>query len=281
MSFIDNLFDLRETARLWGFEPNKSPYINKPVMNFEKRNQIVKHILRQAFDVLSILEYNKIRHRDLDDVNVKIEFPQMTLKVMDFARADVPDWTGFNVTENPDLIVKTAKEEMKNGSKDSIWKDCIDAYKNPVNEHYRDDSLPPGVDYTDKMAMKSIISHALTIHVQYDFKWAGFHTQEDVLNENLTLLTMVHSIWGKKNQEVDKLLGSPTINEANRFMRENKDTCLRVIECSKTMFEHLVREDQAFLVGAHDLSQNFMCDRLITHSSDYLARAFEADPLSL
>lgn len=282
LEYVENLLNIGDTARFWGVEVKKSSYVKKTVMNFEHRNQIVKHVMRQMLDTLSLLKLHKIRHRDMDSVNVKLKFPDMILKVMDFARADVPDVPGLKKTENPDLIVQTASEQIRGGDQNVIWKDCERAYKNPVNSNASQDSLPPGVEYTDKIALRSTLKQEMRPHIKTHFEWAGYHNKQAVIDENLTLLALMNSVWTMPGKKVGKFFEGLDVEEALIFMRENTDLCLKARLSYRKLLSPTSKDEAiAFLNGSTGESPDFLSDRLIVHSSDYLSRAFQEDPLYL
>lgn len=284
LEYVENLLGVRQAAFLWGFVPGASEDDTPtPDMNFEHRNTIVRHILGQGLGVLQVLEAHRIRHRDLDNTNLKITFPEMTLKIMDFARADVPDAEGMRHMQSPDSIIKDAEREIAAKNKDPIWKACVQAYHNPLNSCCTRDSLPPGIEYTDRMGMKFTLQYELKWYIEKGFRWGVGESKQAIIDENLVLLALFQSVWRMGGVEAEAALKVEGLDQALKFMREQTPLCMEIIK-------HLTHE--ANMGWGNDFTRDFFskldftpnnvsADRSITHSSDYLSRGTPVDPVSL
>lgn len=218
----ENMFRFRDISKFIGFQQgNLSVSSPKPLslrneMNFEHRNIIFKYILNQLYEAKTVMQAANIQHRDLDTCNIMIEYPSMILKVMDFARADIPHIEGFPDTESPLNIAKTAETQMKN-SKGSpnmdLWAYCLKQYSNPLNYSHNVNSeqfilkTPMFTELTDEMELSLLIDKFTTSHLQ-DFGWSyGTITEEGVIQENSLLIKFIsycHQIPIIKAKELTK-----------------------------------------------------------------------------
>jgi hypothetical protein len=273
LEYLPHLASLRDAACVWGFVPKASADAPKAGMNFERRNQILKRVLSQAFRLLSFLEDRRLRHRDLDSTNLMIQLPEMTLKAMDFARADVPG------LRNPDEIVREALAEIRAGSADGAWKDIRDAYENPVNANCKEDCLPPGIQYTDRMAMKYTLKRELNAYMQGSFHWVDFGVTQAVVNENLTMLALFGSLWTQNDADVQALLRVGDTREAMRFIRNNATLCYSLVKYNR-LGRHS-HEAKVFYTDLAATRNDVRCARTVMHSSDHESQPRPADPLAL
>lgn len=263
MEYIPDLYSLNDVTFGWGYEPAISTNRNKkPIMNFESRNMIVRHILSQIFDVLLCLQTHNIRHRDLDYVNVKIVPKMMCLKVLDFARSDVPG------KENPDNIVVTATQEIEkpdvSPETKEDWEYCKKAYENPVNSiiHTVEDNLPTGIEYSDTMAFKSVIRSVLTRHINKDFDWIRQTDAKEVVNENLMLMYFTRMVWFQ--DDFEKLKSKFKVTDIHKHLSYfSSEQCGKVLKNKnfksqdQSNFDHLSvkRTHPAPLHALHALSR--------------------------
>jgi serine/threonine protein kinase len=84
MSYEENLTRIADAQEVLGF--------NHEAGCVEARcaSAVFMHILSQMAATLHKLRSLQIRHRDLDACNVMLKVPEMTLKIFDFSRADLP-----------------------------------------------------------------------------------------------------------------------------------------------------------------------------------------------
>ena len=82
---------------------------NKPCVNLTTMNILIVHIVHQMLSALAHMRRLAIRHRDLDACNILIQVSSnaMNVYLIDFARADLPDFKGTNYTESPNLKLDT------------------------------------------------------------------------------------------------------------------------------------------------------------------------------
>jgi len=283
LEYAPHLANLRHAACVWGFVPKESTGAPKAGMNFEHRNQILKHVLLQAFELLSVLEAKKLRHRDLDCSNVKLQLPTMTLKAMDFARTDISNTEEGKGIRNPDDIVQEAETQIKSGSTDPKWKDLKEAYLNPLNANAQNDFLPPGIEYTDKMAMKYTLKRELNLYMHGCFRWVDSSVAKAVVDENLTMMGLFNSLWMKEDNDIRMLLRTDKLDSPMQFIRNNTDLCRQLVEYNKFITYGLSSDRDAirFYASLVGTPNDIRCQRTVLHSSDYGLQSQLVNPLAL
>ncbi len=188
-------------------------------MNFEHRNVLLKHVMNQLYSATRYMHSFGIIHRDLDHVNVNVIYPSMTLKIMDFAKSFIPDIQGYDRTEDPVNILRTAEEEkskvmseitelrklanthtkltpdeskqleMKLAQKD-MWGTCVDTYRSPVQPtsmlipHYYN----VRIEKPDEIQLKDILYSVIEKHLQ-EFEWSKGTPDEITVHQENTLLS--------------------------------------------------------------------------------------------
>ena len=203
MQFQENLLRLDEVMRYWGFKGhsgNKTPQTMNQ-MNFQQRNILYKYVLHQLYDALLTMQSIGIQHRDLDECNVLVVYPATVIKIMDFARADVPDVSGYLETENPLNITTTAmrhEEVEKTQEKKELWSYCISQYSNPLNiktvNHTVSNTarVPKYVELSDENQISLLIDRVTGKHLYDDFEWGkGVDNKEGIIQENILLLKFI------------------------------------------------------------------------------------------
>jgi serine/threonine protein kinase len=121
MSFEANLARIADVKDFLGWD-HKSKCVEPRCAS-----AVFMHILAQMADSLRKLQTLKIRHRDLDRCNVKLQVPEMTLKIFDFARADLPDTTSPNAMMQFSFDLPIEEEDR--GLSDSLKRIMADALK--------------------------------------------------------------------------------------------------------------------------------------------------------
>jgi serine/threonine protein kinase len=209
MSFEPNLFQLNHVIALFGFKPGENfnqqlaenPHLfSQHSMIFEDRNVLFKHLMNQMYDAVVTMHGMGIYHRDLDLCNVKMKLPGYQLKIMDFARADVPDVDSFPRSENPLSIIASSKRMsrlLQNGTPDEkwiarhLWDYCINQYENPINNNTNLTNVPLYKEYSDCMATAHLFNRVLQDHL-HSFQWSqNSSSEETTIQENDLLARFV------------------------------------------------------------------------------------------
>lgn len=73
-------------------------------IDYGHRNKLAKYLWGQAASLSKALKELSIYHRDVDNVNLKIQTPDLRLILMDFARAAIPVKENLPFTEDPDML---------------------------------------------------------------------------------------------------------------------------------------------------------------------------------
>jgi serine/threonine protein kinase len=116
MSFEANLKSIEKAKNVFGFNHKSS------CVEARCASAVLMHILSQMADALRKLTVLGIRHRDLDVCNIMLVVPEMTLKIFDFSRADLP----VHDIESPNVKMQSTYalpvEEYENGVRNEIQK---------------------------------------------------------------------------------------------------------------------------------------------------------------
>ena len=218
VNYIPDLKYLDEVLPFMGvsFDVNDSKKPIEPiepiVFNFEHRNQILIYMVRQMFLVLLELNRLNIRHRDLDTVNIKIQFPEFKLCVFDFARADLPNSAGFENCKRPESIIEETIQTKKHNEHNleictysnyeplkAISKDCESIIKSYTNPLFAMLQLL-GEDTSDFSALKVQYRKLFDAHIKFDFGWTPFNIpsgQKDKYFEieNIIIGSFIETCW--------------------------------------------------------------------------------------
>jgi hypothetical protein len=101
MSYEQNLTKITDAKALFGFDHTSQ------CVDARCASAVFMHILSQMAASLRTLRSLGIRHRDLDNCNVKLKVPDMTLKIFDFSRAD---FTLDDTMKSPNEMMQTSYE---------------------------------------------------------------------------------------------------------------------------------------------------------------------------
>lgn len=217
LKFEDNMFDIREVSRLFGFEQGtggthvlSTPTITTMnTMNFENRNILFKFTMNQIYDAATTMHEKHITHRDLDICNVKMLYPSFQVKIMDFSRAVVPKLDPFDDTEDPRNIcasarkfIKTLQQFIRQGTGRwrnkkpydtyvKMWEYIEKQYKNPLTEHTDLWKVPRYKDFSDDMEIAYLLERILSEHLNF-YEWSESGIDQDTtIQENSLLINFV------------------------------------------------------------------------------------------
>lgn len=209
--YVENLMSIDNALLFFGFKEGVDSVehvlieVNyKNSMNFEHRNTLFKYMLHQLFSATEYMHSKRIVHRDLDSVNVKVIYPSIVIKIMDFAKADVPRIDRFPDTENPENIVKTAKIEMKKLESDTtglvaeqkraineLWQLSINQYTSPFHDMGFLQLIPPRKEINDLMQL-FIIINKFTVSYINKFQWSyDTENEQSIIDENTLLCNFI------------------------------------------------------------------------------------------
>jgi len=223
LEYVDCLRDIEEVLPYIGYSVNDQT----PCMNFEHRNQLLKHITAQFFAILTRLKETGIKHRDLDAVNIKIQLPQFTIRVFDFARAYVPAMTDPEElsSSNKSMLIEADKQlqTCDDGRYPEIKKSMLEysanikAYSIPFNNKFSDYGV---ID--DVQTLRIYLRFLLELHMKNNFKWAVDQSRicED---ENNKIGYFIESNWSSE-LKISHLQIAP-------------DTLRAALESYRTIFE--------------------------------------------
>ena len=157
MSYEPNLWNIVDISRFFGLQNS--------TIDLVSHSSLVKYMNYQMVVVLLYLEKIKIRHRDLESVNVKVQMPAMRLVVFDFARADLPDSSGLERTPCPNDIISEAYDKMMKGKGTDMqdaslehYKEVRQAYKVPMTTSSLSMSITKENENTDFTTMEILAS---------------------------------------------------------------------------------------------------------------------------
>lgn len=184
ISYEPNLWNIMDISRFFGLQTSTVDLVN--------HSSLVKYINYQMFDVLLHLETLKIRHRDLESVNVKVQMPAMRLIIFDFARADLPDSDGLEHTRCPNDILKEAHDKMMKDRGTETQRASLENYKE-VWWAYRIPMMPS----------------SLPVHITKENEYTDFTMMEiQAASQN--------RMWSK---DVRALLNTHNLDEFEQYQR--------------------------------------------------------------
>ena len=253
LNYVENLISIDNATAFFGFSEGVEngshtlPLVEinyKNTMNFEHRNILFKYVSNQLFSATDYMHSRGITHRDLDSVNVQVVYPSIRVKIMDFAKAGIPDIDGYPHSENPDNIYKTAKQAIKELQAEimktqdvharsillrrkSLWEHCKKQYDNPFRNRTQMGYLIPDEKvYTDEMQIIYITNSFTHSHL-HQFQWSiSSENEEPVIRENALLCDFVSNyrqfslkelikITQVEASEVEKAIPSLNIDDAH------------------------------------------------------------------
>jgi len=203
--FVPHLYDVTYLTEFFGFKHDENtpkgftPTLKtKNRMNFEHRNILFKYTMHQLFDATIKMREVGIKHRDLDICNVNMTYPSFTLKIMDFARSDIPRVSGFPDSEDPLSIIGTARSMLRKNvlprETRPLWEYCITQYENPLNYDGKTPSrkTPMFKEQTDNMEVVYFLDRILEHHLK-SFRWCEDSINgETIIQENDLLINYIN-----------------------------------------------------------------------------------------
>jgi len=165
MELINNQATLFKSLRMWGMAVNHDTTL---YFDMELRGRIMKHVIKQLKSVVDFLGECGIHHRDLDECNVLVRFPDIHVFIVDFSRASFPDVeVEFQINPMPEhtaFVVSRAYPVETNGCTADMIKErnynIRRLYSESYCNAYRSDER--GIDPTDKTGVKVLIENMVS-----------------------------------------------------------------------------------------------------------------------
>jgi hypothetical protein len=206
MEVIEHAKCINETSPIWGMKWHSAERIQ---MDFDHRNDNLCDIACQLRLALRYLQGIGLRHRHLEAGNIHVRLPDLTVIIMDFARADIPPRInikgssrgGISVT-SPQRVMERAKDGCGRGfeqidselqdepdsqsllqEKDDIETLYINSYSSALSDTL---TLAEVSDYS---ATRAVIFGLWSEHRNHDLK--QYQGDENVGDENDAMETML------------------------------------------------------------------------------------------
>jgi len=206
MELIENSKPISVTSPIWGMEIRAN---NTTGINFNFRNDNICDIACQLRSALRYLQGVGLRHRHLEESNIHVRLPDLTVVIIDFARAYIPprvDIKSSRETEisssPPQEIMSKAKEghaigyqEIEEILEDDPEESTAQKEKEDLDALYFNSYAsalsrePKYEDVSDYLAIRTVIIELWSTHIHHDL--AQYEGNDEVIDENNHMGTLL------------------------------------------------------------------------------------------
>jgi serine/threonine protein kinase len=259
MEVLENIRSISITSPMWGMEMRGE----KIGLNFESRNDNLCDITCQLRSALHYLQGLGLKHRHLEESNIHVRLPDLTVIILDFARAETPlrlDIRGpfrRQYTITPQQIIKNAKSgdaigylRINKEIEDEPESVSIRKEQEDIDALYFDSyasalsSAPEYDDVSDYAAARAVVCEAWSTHRYTDLE--QYVENRDIIDENNAMETLLlNSVFPKEEPNTLPISITHAIyySRAKRLEAINKTIAKRgLVECCKRVqYEYVVR----------------------------------------